>query len=102
MARTPIPPGEILADELEELGFTATELARQIRVPPNRISQIINAKRAISGDTALRLAHWFGTSPQFWMNLQALYDVRLAEQKAGSEIKSLPTKPEERHRRALV
>jgi addiction module HigA family antidote len=93
MARTPVHPGEILADELTELGVTPTELSRQIRVPANRISQIINGKRAITGDTALRLAHWFGTSPQFWMNLQALYDVRLAEQQAGSEIRDLPTKP---------
>ena len=93
MARTPIHPGEILADELETLGITPTELARQIRVPPNRISQIINAKRAISGDTALRLAHWFGMNPQFWMNLQALYDMRLAEKEAGPEIKALPRKP---------
>jgi addiction module HigA family antidote len=93
MARTPIHPGEILAEELEALGVTPTELSRQIRVPANRISQIVNRKRAITGDTALRLAHWFGTSPQFWMNLQALYDVRLAEQQAGAEIRSLPTKP---------
>jgi antitoxin HigA-1 len=92
MARTPIHPGAILAEELEELGVSPTELSRQIRVPANRISQIINGKRAVTGDTALRLAHWFGTSPQFWMNLQALYDVRLAEQEAGTEIKSLPTK----------
>ena len=94
MARTPIHPGEILADELEELGVSPTELSRQIRVPANRISQIINGKRSITGDTALRLAHWFGTSPQFWMNLQALYDVRIAEEEAGTEIKTLPTKPE--------
>jgi addiction module HigA family antidote len=93
MARTPIHPGEILADELAELGISATELARQIRVPANRVSQIINGKRAITGDTALRLAHWFGTNPQFWMNLQALYDVRVAEQESGREIKALPTKP---------
>ena len=96
MARAPIHPGEILAEELEELGVSPTELSRQIRVPANRISQIINGKRAITGDTALRLAHWFGTSPQFWMNLQALYDVRLAEQQAGTEIRSLPTKPGKR------
>lgn len=93
MARTPIHPGEILADELHELGVSPTELSRQIRVPANRISQIINGKRAVTGDTALRLAHWFGTSPQFWMNLQTLYDVRLAEQAAGAEIKALPTRP---------
>ena len=93
MARTPIHPGEVLAEELEQLGVSPTELSRQIRVPANRISQIINGKRAITGDTALRLAHWFGTSPQFWMNLQALYDVRVAEQEAGTEIKRLPTRP---------
>jgi len=94
MARTPIHPGEVLADELGGLGVSPTELSRQIRVPANRISQIINGKRSITGDTALRLAHWFGTSPQFWMNLQALYDVRIAEEDAGTEIKTLPTKPE--------
>jgi addiction module HigA family antidote len=93
MARTPIHPGEILADELQELGVSPTELSRQIRVPANRISQIINGKRAITGDTALRLAHWFGTSAQFWMNLQTLYDVRIAEQEAGAEINALPTRP---------
>lgn len=93
MARTPIDPGKVLAEELEELGISPTELSRQIRVPENRISQIIDGKRAITGDTALRLAHWFGTSPQFWMNLQALHDVRLAEQQVGMEIKRLPTKP---------
>lgn len=93
MSRTPIHPGEILADELEEIDVSPTELSRQIRVPANRISQIINGKRSITGDTALRLAHWFGTSPQFWMNLQALYDVRMAEQEAGTEIRTLPTKP---------
>lgn len=93
MARTPIHPGEVLAEELEQLGISPTELSRQLRVPANRISQIINGKRAITGDTALRLAHWFGTSPQFWMNLQALYDVRLAEQQAGPAIKRLPTRP---------
>ncbi|MBL8528759.1 MAG: HigA family addiction module antidote protein [Burkholderiales bacterium] len=93
MARTPIHPGEVLAEELQQLGVSPTELSRQIRVPANRISQIINGKRAITGDTALRLAHWFGTSPQFWMNLQALYDVRVAEREAGTEIKRLPTRP---------
>jgi addiction module HigA family antidote len=92
MARTPIHPGEILADELEGLGVSPTELSRQIRVPANRISQIINGKRAITGDTALRLAHWFGTNAQFWMNLQTLYDVRLAEREAGTEIRTLPTR----------
>ncbi len=68
MPRPPIHPGEILAEELEEIGVTPTELSRQLAVPPNRITQIINGKRSITGDTALRLGHWFGISPQFWLN----------------------------------
>ena len=78
--RPAIHPGEILSDELQEVGITAAELARQIDVPSNRISQIINGKRSITGDTALRLGHWFGTSAQFWLNLQTSYELRLAEQ----------------------
>ena len=74
--RLAVHPGEILADELQELGVTPTELARQLSVPPNRITQIIHGKRSITGDTALRLAHWFGTDPQFWLNLQASYEDR--------------------------
>ena len=92
MTRPAIHPGEILAGELEEIGVSPTELARQIDVPPNRISQIINGRRCITGDTALRLAHWFGTSPEFWLNLQVSYDLRLAEQEAGSRISKLPTR----------
>jgi antitoxin HigA-1 len=92
MARPPIHPGEILAEELEEIGVSPTELSRQLAVPPNRISQIIQGKRSITGDTALRLGHWFGTSPQFWLNLQTAYDLRLAEQEAGKEIRKLPKK----------
>ncbi len=94
MSRPAIHPGEILADELQELGVSPTELARQINVPANRISQIINGKRAITGDTALRLGHWFRTSGEFWLNLQAAYDLRLAGQAAGTEIEALPVKPE--------
>jgi len=71
MARPAIHPGEVLAEELEELGVSPTELSRQLCVPPNRITQIIQGKRSITGDTALRLGHWFGTSPQFWLNLHA-------------------------------
>src|ERR1700674_4313388 len=78
MTRPPIHPGEILADELEEIGITPTELSRQLHVPPNRISQIIAGKRAITGDTALRLGHWFRNSAQFWLNLQSSYDLRVA------------------------
>src|SRR5881397_2011537 len=85
-----IHPGEHLAEELEELGMSAAELARQLKVPTNRISEIINGQRAITGDTALRLAHFFGTSAEFWLNLQSLYDLRLAEHKAGKSIRALP------------
>ncbi len=91
MALTAIHPGEHLAEELEALDMSASELARQIDVPTNRITQILNGTRAITGDTALRLAHFFGTSAQFWLNLQSLYDLRLAHEKAGKSIKALPT-----------
>lgn len=90
MARTPIHPGEHLAEELRELGVTAAELSRQIDVPVNRITGIIHGQRGITADTALRLAHWFGTTPQFWMNLQQLYELRLAESEVGAEIAALP------------
>jgi len=86
-----IHPGVHLAAELKALKMSAAELARQLRVPTNRITEILNGQRSITGDTALRLAHFFGTSAQFWLNLQTLYDVRRAEQKAGKSIKSLPT-----------
>lgn len=92
MARPAIHPGEILADELEELGISPTELARQLKVPTNRITQIINGKRNISGDTALRLGHWFGTSAIFWLNLQSAFDLRIAAQQQGKKIKKLPTR----------
>ena len=91
MARAPIHPGEHLAEELKELHMSAAELSRQLKVPTNRITGILNGQRAITGDTALRLAHFFGTSAQFWLNLQALYELRLAERKAGKTIKALPT-----------
>ncbi len=89
-------PGDILKDELAEIGVTPSELARQIEVPANRLSQIINGKRAITGDTALRLAHWFNTDPQFWMNLQTQFDLVAAEEAAGAAIKALPTAPAHR------
>src|SRR5436309_15690913 len=92
MARPAIHPGEILADELEELAVSPTELARQIKVPANRLTQIIQGKRAVTGDTALRLGHWFGTSAQFWLNLQTAHDIRLAAQQVGAEVKRLPTR----------
>jgi addiction module HigA family antidote len=91
MGRSAIHPGEHLAEQLEELGMSAAALARQIKVPTNRITEILNGQRAVTGDTALRLGHFFGTSPEFWMNLQKLYELRLAEQKSGETIKELPT-----------
>ena len=90
MAIAAIYPGEHLAEELEALDLSAAELARKMNVPTNRITQILNGTRSVTGDTALRLAHFFGTSPQFWLNLQTLYDLRLAQQKTGRAIKSLP------------
>jgi addiction module HigA family antidote len=90
LSRPPIHPGEILADELKEAGVSLTELARQIDVPPNRISEIIRGRRAITGDTALRLGHWFGTNPQFWTNLQTAYDLKVAAEQAGAAIEKLP------------
>ncbi len=91
MPVTAIHPGEHLAAELRELEMSAAELARQLEVPTNRITEILNGRRAITGDTALRLAHFFGTTAEFWLNLQSLYEIRLAQQKVGKAIKSLPT-----------
>lgn len=87
MSRRAIHPGEFLADELSELGISAAELARVLNVPANRVSQILAGKRAMTADTALRLSQWLGTSPSLWMNLQSLYELRLAEQQSGSEIR---------------
>lgn len=91
MARSPIHPGEHLAEELKELGMSAAELARQIDVPVNRITAILNGERGVTADTALRLGHWFGTSAEFWLNLQTLYELRLARQEIGDRVKKLPT-----------
>ena len=90
MARNPIHPGEILTDELAELNLSAAELARQIEVPPNRISQILAGKRNISADTALRLGRYFGTTPDFWINLQKTYELDLARAEIGHEVERLP------------
>ena len=90
MALTAIHPGEHLAEELHELGMSAAELARKLNVPTNRITGILNGQRAITGDTALRLAHFFGTSAEFWLNLQSLYELRIAQNKAGKSIAALP------------
>ncbi len=86
MARPAIHAGEILADELEELGISASELARSLHIPTNRITQILNGQRGITADTALRLGRWFGTGAELWINLQKSYELRLAEQLAGEEI----------------
>ncbi|HKZ81827.1 MAG TPA: HigA family addiction module antitoxin [Pyrinomonadaceae bacterium] len=91
MSVTAIHPGEHLAEELETLKMSAAELARQLEVPTNRITEILNGRRAITGDTALRLGHFFGTSAEFWLNLQSLYELRQAEKKAWKSIKVLPT-----------
>jgi len=90
MPASAIHPGEHLAEELNALGMSASELARKLGVPANRVTAILNGRRGITGDTALRLAHFFGTSAQFWLNLQSLYELRVAERKAGRAIRALP------------
>lgn len=87
MARTPIHPGKFLADELQTLEMNAAQLAEILHIPPNRLYQILQGKRSLTADTALRLAQWLGTSAQFWLNLQTLYELRCAEQEIGREIK---------------
>ena len=93
MGRTPIHPGEILADELLEAGLSAAALARLIEVPANRVSQIVAGKRAITAETALRLAHYFGTSPELWLNLQKAYELDLARAELGTSLGTLPKRP---------
>ena len=90
MARTPIHPGEHLSEELALLNISAAKFARELSVPTNRITGILNEERAITADTALRLGHWFGTSAAFWLNLQTLYELRLAENEKSAEIRKLP------------
>ena len=99
MGRSAIHPGEHLAEQLEELDMSAAELARQLKVPTNRVTEILKGQRTVTGDTALRLGHFFGTSAEFWMNLQKLYELRLAEEKSGETIRNLPTlvKPMKKH-----
>ena len=91
MARAAIHPGEQLGEELKALGMSAAELARQIEVPTNRVTEILNGQHRLTGDTALRLGHFFGTSQELWLNLQSLYELRLTEQRVGKTIKKLPT-----------
>ena len=92
MLKRAVHPGLVLKDELAERGITSTEFARQIGVPPNRVSQIINGKRAITGDTALRFGHWFGVEPEFWLNLQNQFDLVRADQQSGEAVRLLPTR----------
>jgi len=91
MAIRAVHPGEHLAEELRELGMSAAELARRLDVPTNRVTEILKGERAITGDSALRLAHFFGTSAEFWLNLQSLYELRIAKKKVGKSIRRLPT-----------
>ena len=95
MSRTPIHPGTILGEELEEIGISAAELTRQLNIPANRITQIIAGQRNITADTALRLGKWFGTSAVFWLNLQKSYELRLAQKKIGKELNKIPTRDHE-------
>ena len=95
MSRTPIHPGEILGDELKMIGISGAELSRQLKVPENRVTQIIAAKRNITADTALRLGKWFGTTPEFWMNLQNSYELRKAKLEIGKEIETISTRSKE-------
>ena len=85
-AMRPIHPGEILREELEELGCSARELARALDVPVNRITGILREERGIIADTALRLARYFNNSPEFWLNLQSAYDLRQAQRTVGKKI----------------
>jgi antitoxin HigA-1 len=94
MARTPIHPGEILADELEEIGLSAKKLADVIEVPPNRLYQLLAGKRNVTADTALRLSQYFGMSADFWMNLQSAYELDLARQQNGKAIRRIPKRSE--------
>lgn len=90
MKLRPIHPGEILKEDLADIGVTAAELARDLRVPANRITRIINGQQSITADTALRLAHWFGTGAQYWLNLQRNYDLAIAEADIGKDLRRLP------------
>lgn len=86
LAGPAIHPGEILADELAEIGVSASQLARAIDVPVNRVTQILHGRRAITADTALRLGRWFGTGPEIWLDLQSDYELRIAEAELGKAL----------------
>lgn len=89
MARDPIHPGRFLADELEALEMSVPQVAEVLHVPANRIYQLLKGQRAMTADTALRLSQWLGTSAEMWLNLQKLYELRLAEQRAGEKIRKM-------------
>ena len=89
--REPIHPGETLREDMDTLGMSPAELARRIEIPEKRITEILNGRRPVTGDTALRLGRFFGTSREFWLNLQELYELRLADRKSGAAIAGLPT-----------
>ena len=89
--RDPIHPGETLREDLDALGMSAAELARRLEVPVNRVTEILNGRRAVTADTALRLGRFFGTAGEFWLNLQKLYELRQAERRNGAAIARLPS-----------
>ena len=89
--RTPVHPGEVLADELSERGLNANRLAAALHIPPNRISAILKGQRGVTADTALRLSRFFGVSAEFWMNLQDQYELDLSRRDSAKEIDALPT-----------
>ena len=90
MAMRAVHPGEVLAEELSELGVSAAQLAREIGVPANRVGQILHGQRSITGDTAVRLSHWFNMSAEFWINLQAQYDLAVARERLGDSLNGMP------------
>ncbi|MCK9992481.1 MAG: antitoxin HigA-1 [Alphaproteobacteria bacterium] len=92
LAGPAIHPGEVLADELAELGVSASQLARAIDVPVNRVTQILQGRRAITADTALRLGRWFGTGPEIWLDLQTDYELRIAEAELGKALLAIPVR----------
>lgn len=85
-AMTPVHPGEVLTAELEALELSATAFAESLDVPANRITDILRGRRGVTADTALRLARYLGTTPEFWLNLQKTFELRTAEIESGQEI----------------
>jgi addiction module HigA family antidote len=83
----PVHPGKILKDELSELKLSATAFAKSLKIPTNRVTSILNGERSISADTAIRLARFFGNTPEFWMNLQIAYDIKITLKEAGKRIR---------------